>query len=395
MSVGIRTSLFGQSNIASQKNPRNNYVQNYMKSGAASGQGSLSKADSSPDGSIRKMESQQRTQQNSIQSVVDQSLSYANQLKASRSKSKDNSLEKKKLQYNFKKISSQIVRSKNSVSARKAVQAAKREVMRLKRLKGNGEYDDEEIQLAIDHAKSMEKLAKKKVAHLEQEEMVERAHKGAGAALEEIEERKEDTEETSKEESAEENYADDSSSMDIDDEYDATDYAAIYESMQQEIEAAQYEAQLQMEEMSAEIAENSQQIAEASSDSMSQMIDEFSEEMSEMLEALDLTDLAQSMYAPDPNMSEDDLKMLKIKHRGKEMKEIAEADKEYLKGIMEHEKNKQSSGASMPTGASSAPSSIFGSSKAPQITPIISMPGAAAGATMVAPTISGSFDVSV
>ena len=62
--------------------------------------------------------------------------------------------------------------------------------------------------------------------------------------------------------------------------------------------------------------------------------------MSELLEELDLTDLSETMYAPDPDMSEDDLKMLKIKHRGKEMKEIAEADKEYLKGIMEHNKDK-------------------------------------------------------
>ena len=372
MSVGINTNLYRQSNIFAQKNSRTNYAQN--KTGQ--------EPESISSGLKRKMESQQRAVTQNNKSVLEQSLSYASQLKASRTKAKESSLEKKKLQYNFKKISSQIVRSKNSVSARKAVQAARHEISRLKRLKGSGEYDDEELQLAIDHAKSMEKVTKKKVAHLEQEEMVERAHKGSGAALEEIEEKKEESQETPEEEELSEEDLE-NQPMDIDEEYDATDYQEMYESAQQEIEAAQYELQLRMEELASDNAENAE------------LMDEFSEEMSEMMEDLDLTDLAESMYAPDPNMSEDDLKMLRIKHRGKEMKEIAEADKEYLKGIMEHEKNKQSSAAAMPTGASSAPSAISGISKAPQITPMISMPGAAAGASMVAPTISGNFSVSV
>ena len=81
--------------------------------------------------SLRQLEYQERANANSTKSVVDQSISYADQLRASRTKAKQTSLEKKKLQYNFKKISSQIIRSKTSVTARKAVQAAKREIMRL------------------------------------------------------------------------------------------------------------------------------------------------------------------------------------------------------------------------------------------------------------------------
>lgn len=382
MSVGINTGLYRQSNIFTQKNPQTNYAQN--KAG--------SEKESISSGLMRKMQSQERTLSQNNKSVLEQSLSYASQLQASRTKAKESSLEKKKLQYSFKKISSQIVRSKNSVSARKAVQAAKREIMRLKRLKANGEYDEEEVQLAIDHAKAMEKVAKKKVAHLEQEEMVERAHKGAGAALEEVQENKDDSNE--KTEEAEDAISEEdleASEMDIDEEYDETDYQAVYDSIRQEVE----EAQMQMEELSAEISENTQEIAESSNDAMSQMMDELSEEMSEMLEEMDLTDLAETMYAPDPNMSEDDLKMLKIKHRGKEMKEIAEADKEYLKGIMEHEKSKQMGADGMSGAGPAAPSASFGTGDAPKITPVISMPGAAAGATTIAPTISGGFDVSV
>ena len=382
MSISIHSRNNIYSNIFSKAYPQNSHAQKDL---------------TEDEYSLRKQEYAQRLQEKNKGSVVDQAMSYADQLKASRTKAKETSLEKKKLQYNFKKISSQIVRSKNSVSARKAVQAAKREIMRLKRLKANGEYDEEEVQLAIDHAKAMEKVAKKKVAHLEQEEMVERAHKGAGAALEEIQENKEESNEETNEEAeeaiSEENL--NASEMDIDEEYDETDYQAVYDSIQQEIEEAQYEAQMQMEEMSAEISENAQEIAESSSDAMSQMMDELSEEMSEMLEEMDLTELAETMYAPDPNMSEDDLKMLKIKHRGKEMKEIAEADKEYLKGMMEHEKSKQTGGDGISGAGPSAPSNAFGTGDAPKITPVISMPGSAAGATMIAPTISGGFDVSV
>ncbi len=380
MSISIHSRNNIYSNIFSKAYPQNSHAQ---------------KDFAEDEYSLRKQEYAQRLQEKNKGSVVDQAMTYADQLKASRTKAKETALEKKKLQYNFKKISSQIVRSKNSVSARKAVQSAKREIMRLKRLKANGEYDEEEVQLAIDHAKAMEKVAKKKVAHLEQEEMVERAHKGAGAALEEIQENKEESnEETNEGEKISEEDLE-ASEMDIDEEYDETDYQAVYDSIRQEIEEAQYEAQMQMEEMFAEISENAQEIAESSSDAMSQMIDELSEEMSEMLEEMDLTELAETMYAPDPNMSEDDLKMLRIKHRGKEMKEIAEADKEYLKGMMEHEKSKQTGGDGISGAGPAAPSAAFGTGDAPKITPVISMPGSAAGATTIAPTISGGFDVSV
>ncbi|MBQ3795841.1 MAG: hypothetical protein II842_06085 [Butyrivibrio sp.] len=378
MSISIKSKDNIYSNIYNKAYPQNNYAQ---------------KGFTEEEYSLRRSEYAQRMQEKNSHSIVNQAISYADQLKASRNKSKEASLEKKKFQYSFKKISSQIVRSKTSVSARKAVQAARREVMRLKRLKGNSDYDEEELQLAIDHAKAMEKVAKKKVAHLEQEEMVERAHNGAGAAMEEIrEEKEEEKAENPEEENPEE--CPDEEYLDVDADYDATDYGTIYESLQQEINMSQYEMRLQMEELAAENAENAQLIAESSNDSMSQLMDEFSEEMSEMLEDMDLTELAETMYAPNPNMSEDDLKLLKIKHRGKEMKEIAEADKEYLKGIMEHEKNKQASAAGMPTGASS-PSAVFSGGSSQQITPVISMPGAAAGASMAAPTLSGGFDVSV
>ncbi len=340
------------------------------------------------ESTLRKMETEQR-QQAQRKSIIDQSKAYAEQLKASRTKAKDSSLEKKKLQYSFKKISSQIIRSKDSMSARRAVQAAKREISRLKRLKGSGEYDDEELQLAIDHAKAMEKVAKKKANHLEQEEMIERNGKGLAVDLEEIEkENGEETQDNQDEEMMEESKNNEDWLSDISGSVEPT------------LEEYEYEMQLRMEELAEELSVSAEEIAEAiqasnedSMDSMSEMMEDMTDAMNEMMEEMDLTDLAESLYAPDPDMSEEDLKMLKIKHRAKEMKAIAEADKEYLKGIMEHEKNKAASLGAM-SGASSS-SSSFGNNEPKQITPIISMPGAAAGGTMVAPTTDGGFDVSI
>ncbi len=383
MSIGINT---------------NNYSNMYRSDSSWGESASISKSEGSGISDMYRKLEYNRWKQEKSKSVVDQSVSYADQLRVMRKKTKEVSNEKKKLQYNFKKISSQIVRSKNSVSARKAVQAAKREIARLKRLKGSGEYDDEEIQLAIDHAKSMEKVAKKKVSHLEQEEMVERAHKGYGAALEEIEEKKqedegEEEENENPEELDDEKLEEAAQGLDVDDEYvPAADY-------QYELERAIEQQQYAMEQL----MENNQQeyeelMAETSSDAMSEMMDEMSQAMEDMMEDLDLTELSQTLYAPDPDMSEDDLKMLKIKHRAKEMKEIAEADKEYLKGIMEHEKQKAENAGSMSTGATSAGSAtaIFGNNKATHITPVISMPGAAMGGSGAAPTLSdGGFSVCI
>ena len=383
MSIGINT---------------NNYSNMYRSDSSWGESASISKSEGSGTSDMYRKLEYDRWKQEKSKSVVDQSVSYADQLRAMRKKTKEVSNEKKKLQYNFKKISSQIVRSKNSVSARKAVQAAKREIARLKRLKGSGEYDDEELQLAIDHAKAMEKVAKKKVSHLEQEEMVERAHKGYGAALEEIEEKKqedegEEEENENPEELDDEKLEEAAQGLDVDDEYvPEADYQ--YE-LEQAIEQQQYAMEQLMENNQQEYEEL---MAETSSDAMSEMMDEMSQAMEDMMEDLDLTELSQTLYAPDPDMSEDDLKMLKIKHRAKEMKEIAEADKEYLKGIMEHEKQKAENAGSMSTGATSAGSAtaIFGNNKATHITPVISMPGAAMGGSGAAPTLSdGGFSVCI
>ncbi len=393
MSVGILSNVTSYSNMYTGKS-------SWGESASKSSSGpNIENTEGSGSDMLRKLE-YNRWKQEKKSSVVEQSVSYADQLKASRNKSKEISNEKKKLQYSFKKISSQIIRSKNSVSARSAVQAAKREVMRLKRLRNTGEYDDEELQLAIDHAKSMEQVARKKAVHLEQEEMVERHQKGFGAALEEIEDKKAEDENENPEELEEledsEELADAANEGDLDVDSQYIPEMDLQYELQQSLEELLAENQYELEEMMASIAENTEQVADASSQSMTEMMDQMNQAMSEMMEDLDLTELSETLYAPDPNMSEDDLKMLKIKHRAKEMKEIAEADKEYLKGLMEHEKSKAANSSAISTGSSSpSPATIFGGNTSSQITPVISMPGAAMGGGITAPTSSGGFSVSI
>ena len=105
------------------------------------------------------------------ESIVTSTLSYSEALRNQRQQTKNTTLALKKLKYQFKNISSKILRSKTSQAAKQAAGQARREVLRLKRQKQSGNYDDEEIEAAINHAKAMERVAKKKAKHLEEEDM--------------------------------------------------------------------------------------------------------------------------------------------------------------------------------------------------------------------------------
>lgn len=87
------------------------------------------------------------------------------------SKSSNNSKKKKKpLQYNFKQISSQIMLSKTPANARRVLTKARGKVAELLKKQSSGNFDDRELRAAIVHAKKMERIAKKRMKHLQQEE---------------------------------------------------------------------------------------------------------------------------------------------------------------------------------------------------------------------------------
>ncbi len=255
---------------------------------------------------------------------------YADALRAQRNKSKNTSLNKKKIKYRFKSISSKIISSKTSASAKQVVSMAKREVMRLKKEKQKGGYDAEEIEAAIAHAKAMEIVAKKKARHLEQEEMAKAANgifennPALTKANEERDEEKsvENTDETALDEIEEE----------------AVEYEEISEEyVEDEMLSAE---DIQIEMLTPLIQEMSEELAELESDLMEEMgLDELTEEF------LNVSDMDAS-----------DLKELKMKHRLKEQKEIAEADAAYLKAVFEQmAKEKAAGSVSFSPGVSGSP----------------------------------------
>ena len=99
---------------------------------------------------------------------------------------------KKKVEYNFKGVSSQIVRARTVSSASIAYLTARRKVVDLMKKRGAKEYDQDEVEIAIRHAEAILRTARKKKKHLMEEDEAKRQAKkneeekdGSGAMPEE------------------------------------------------------------------------------------------------------------------------------------------------------------------------------------------------------------------
>ncbi|MBD5468767.1 MAG: hypothetical protein HDR21_11520 [Lachnospiraceae bacterium] len=91
----------------------------------------------------------------------------------SRTKKQDKA-KMKKLNYNFKEVSSFLMKAKTSGSARRAVAMAQRKVIMLRKKLKKGEYNDQEVESALEHAKAIERAAKKHLKNLQKEERTKR-----------------------------------------------------------------------------------------------------------------------------------------------------------------------------------------------------------------------------
>lgn len=82
----------------------------------------------------------------------------------------------KRLNYNFKQISSQILLTKTSGGANRIkIKARQKAAMLQGKLTNNSsEYDSRELRMALNHALKMERIAKKRAKHLKQEEQAKR-----------------------------------------------------------------------------------------------------------------------------------------------------------------------------------------------------------------------------
>ncbi len=257
-----------------------------------------------------------------VNSIITSSQSYAEQLRVQRQQTQATSLKLKKLKYRFKNISSKIIRSKTSYAAKQVAGQARREVLRLKNEKKQSGEDSAELDAAIAHAKAMERVAKKKAKHLEEEEMIKVSGGPCADRLVEEEEKLEDTNNVSEVISSQE---------------------AGYE-QEQEIS---YD---EMAKMMSELSENIQAMIEnmqAMSEAMSQDMESMTEDMQDLLEDVGLGELTEAITPSGEEMDPEDLKQLKIKHRNKEMQEIAKADAEYLKTIFDILEKEKDSGVSI------------------------------------------------
>lgn len=258
-------------------------------------------------------------------SIVTSSLSYSESLRNQRQQTKNTTLALKKLKYQFKNISSKILRSKTSQAAKQAAGQARREVLRLKRQKQNSDSDSEEIEAAIAHAQAMERVAKKKAKHLEEEEMVKAAGgiwQGDRICEEETKdvqdaeaENAQNEEEMSAEDSADEVSGDFSAYEYAADSYDISDYI-----------------DLGMDEFYAQAGDFMSEM----SDFTSEMMQEMSDSLRDLMEEMGLDVESDTVVSVNREMDPVDLKMMKIKHRNKEMKDIVKADAEYLKAVFDH-----------------------------------------------------------
>ena len=221
----------------------------------------------------------------------------------------------KKLNYNLKEISAMILQTKTSGSARQVAGCARGKVALLKQRLKCGEYDDKELEAAIIHAEKMERIARKKMRHLQEEEMAKRG----GPCFGELEEECEDIQ------------PEEEADQEEDLELDRKKQDAMLQKRKQEI---QQEMQRMMREME-------------------QAKREFEQEMAELSELDELSDALGGGVARD--MDPEDLDALKKKHRLDEQREIMEADMLYLKALfnkLAQEKQQGSAGSGGSSGVS-------------------------------------------
>lgn len=241
---------------------------------------------------------------------------------------------KKRLQYNFKEISTQIMMAKTSGSAGRVAAKARRKTALLQRKRKNEEYDEQELEQAIIHARKLERIAKKRKKHLEEEE---RANETGSCLVE----------------------TDGDGGFAIEDEEEEDGQGLSREEMEK-------------------LAEEYRQFME---ENMARMEDS----MEEMEDAMGLKELADEMLGGvQEEMDPEELERLKKKHRSDELRDIMEADMKYLKALFDKLAKEKQSASSSGKGSGSGVSLQLGG---------VEMPVQVSGETAAAE--GGKVDVSV
>ena len=236
-------------------------------------------------------------------------------------------VEKKRLKYNYKSVSKKIIQSKDSNSAEKAVTAARQATRDLKRQAVEGKCDAEDIEAALLHAKRMEIVAEKHLKFIREEETAEHFQKEGNvtSALAA-------TPMTADPDAAllSEKKTDEDLKAEVREYLKSLGYEFEEESEISDARVADADDILK-EARNAVAGSSLGSVRNADASNMAELTDDMTEGINE-----DLSDLSDLMDTPDLyGMDPEDVKLLKQKHRAKELKEIAEADSEYLKAVFE------------------------------------------------------------
>ncbi|MBD5488079.1 MAG: hypothetical protein HDR13_04705 [Lachnospiraceae bacterium] len=203
----------------------------------------------------------------------------------------NNKKKKKKLQYNFKRLSNQIMRTKTSINAKQLTTKTKFQIADLRMKLISGDYDYVEIHNALTHAEKIARVAKKRLKHLQEEENLE---KSGGKGLTDPEEMQ----------------------TEKDEEDEIIDTTGMTQ------------------------------------DELKQLVQEIQEELEKIEEELEKTmedsqDLMEEfVQGSNRQMDPEDLELLKKKHRADEIRDIMKADMEYLKALFDKLEKEKSAGVS-------------------------------------------------
>lgn len=275
------------------------------------------------------------------ESILKNAADYRESLQNQRQQTKTTAGKMKKLRYHFKSISSKILKSKTSIAARQAVGQARREVTRLSNERQKGEYDPNELELAISHAKAMERVARKKVKHLLEEEMAKAAN-GFGTV-------EENDKDICKENKIGEDEPNDDASAD--EYFQSEDFESEDELIEENEETQNLDFEEWINALDSINLFVADDVAAMISETAVEMLGELEDSMREILEELGLEDLTGDILASVTEMDADDYKMMKIKHRNNEMKDVVKADADYLKGLFKsYQEANESSGVTLLSG---------------------------------------------
>ena len=206
---------------------------------------------------------------------------------------------KKKLQYNIKEISRQIMSTKTAGNARQVAVRARGKIAELRKKLKTGEYDDEELEAAIAHAEQMARVAKKRMKHLQEEERIKTEGGPCEAELEE-------------------------------------DVSLDWEDVEE-----QGDTEIDMEELKELMQE------------FQELMQETIEDMEEMEDAYALDELSEELVVGfQEEMDPEDFELLKKKHRSDELREIMVADMKYLKALFDKLEKEKQEGSSASSGVS-------------------------------------------